>query len=123
MATIDKEHILAPRDSVAESRPSTVDPRPSNVDSTIDSIADTPITAGEDCGCGPEGDAVVNQELPSKEDLERCGDLPILTSNGQSLRFRGLYTGCSGAERNLIIFVRHFFCGVRHCPKSHDNYH
>jgi hypothetical protein len=44
------------------------------------------------------------------------GDLLVLDAKGQSRPFKGLYQGEGVAPRQLIIFVRHFFCGVSTRP-------
>jgi hypothetical protein len=59
-----------------------------------------------------EGDVKVTNDLPSKDMLARCTDLVVLDSKGQSHTFESLYHGEAAASRQLIIFVRHFFCGV-----------
>jgi hypothetical protein len=58
------------------------------------------------------GNVDVNDDLPTERDLERVGDLLILDSKGQSRPFKELYAGEGVASRQLVIFVRHFFCGV-----------
>ncbi|KAF2275737.1 uncharacterized protein EI97DRAFT_400083 [Westerdykella ornata] len=53
----------------------------------------------------------VNDDLPTEKDLKRVENLLILDSKGQSRPFKDLYSGEGVAPRQLIIFVRHFFCG------------
>lgn len=60
------------------------------------------------------GDVLSDNELPSAETIERIGDYIVLDRHGKTHTFRSLYTGRSVARRVLVIFVRHFFCGV--CP-------
>lgn len=57
------------------------------------------------------GNVDVNDDLPTETDLKRVGDLLLLDSQGVSRPFKELYTGAGVAPRQLIIFVRHFFCG------------
>lgn len=46
--------------------------------------------------------------------LEAAGDLPIIDENCESIPFRSLWTPPTAiADQQLILFVRHFFCGVR----------
>ena len=54
-----------------------------------------------------------NNELPTAETLAKIGDYMLLDRDGKSHPFRSLYSGKHVARRVLIIFVRHFFCGVR----------
>jgi hypothetical protein len=59
-----------------------------------------------------EGTIDVNNDIPTEKDLDRVGDLLVLDAQGQSRPFKELYTAPHGAPRQLIIFIRHFFCGV-----------
>lgn len=58
-----------------------------------------------------EGTVNVNNDLPSSEDLSRVDDLLVLDAQGQSRPFKELYKAPHIAPRQLIIFIRHFFCG------------
>jgi hypothetical protein len=59
-----------------------------------------------------EGTVDVNNELPTGKDMARVGDLLVLDAKGQSRPFKELYNAPHVAPRQLIIFIRHFFCGV-----------
>jgi len=59
-----------------------------------------------------EGTVDVNNDLPTEKDLQRVGDLLVLDAKGQSRPFKELYDAPHVAPRQLIIFIRHFFCGV-----------
>jgi hypothetical protein len=64
------------------------------------------------------GDIAVNQNLPTKADITKVEDLLILDADGTSRPFKSLYSGENVAKRVLVIFIRHFFCGVSsstHC--------
>lgn len=63
-----------------------------------------------------DGDIDVSNKLPSKEDLEKVADLPVLDVAGKPHPFSTLHSRPDGSTRTLIIFVRHFFCGVSDCP-------
>jgi len=52
-------------------------------------------------------------DLPSQAEVEQCANVPVYSSDGKSHPFMSLYRG--GRGKQLIIFVRHFFCGVN-CP-------
>ncbi|KAH9866125.1 hypothetical protein J1614_008689 [Plenodomus biglobosus] len=58
-----------------------------------------------------EGTVHVNNDLPSETDLARVDDLLVLDAQGQSRPFKELYRAPHIAPRQLIIFIRHFFCG------------
>lgn len=60
-----------------------------------------------------DGTVNTNNELPTAETLAKIGDYMLLDRDGKSHPFRSLYSGKHVARRVLIIFVRHFFCGVR----------
>ncbi|KAL2045847.1 hypothetical protein ABVK25_011997 [Lepraria finkii] len=59
-----------------------------------------------------EGDIKVDNKPPSKADLEKVADSPVLDVDKKSHTFKSLYADNEqGARRVLIIFIRHFFCG------------
>ncbi|KAF2851700.1 hypothetical protein T440DRAFT_56449 [Plenodomus tracheiphilus IPT5] len=58
-----------------------------------------------------EGTVNVNNDLPSEKDLSQVDDLLVLDAQGQSRPFKELYQAPHIAPRQLIIFIRHFFCG------------
>jgi hypothetical protein len=60
-----------------------------------------------------EGNLNTNNDLPTQKTLKKIENLPILDADGKSIPFKNLYTGPNVARRVLIIFIRHFFCGVR----------
>lgn len=59
-----------------------------------------------------QGEVVTNDELPSAETIRRIENYIVLDRHGKTHTFRSLYTGRSVARRVLLVFVRHFFCGV-----------
>ena len=65
----------------------------------------------QDCGCDAGSPAPVTDKIPTASDLQKIGELLVQNAEGKSLMFREIY-GDSSAERHLIIFIRHFFCGV-----------
>jgi hypothetical protein len=51
--------------------------------------------------------------VPSKAILDRAADLTVNDAQGQAVSFRDLYLVEPGHSRRvMIIFIRHFFCGV-----------
>ncbi|KAL8692563.1 MAG: hypothetical protein Q9218_002432 [Villophora microphyllina] len=59
------------------------------------------------------GDLDVNDNPPTRKELDNVADLPVLDAKGKSHTFKSLYTPPTNNERSriLIIFIRHFFCG------------
>jgi hypothetical protein len=58
------------------------------------------------------GDRNTNNEIPSQQVLMKVENMTLLDKDGKSVPFKNLYTGPNVARRVLIIFIRHFFCGV-----------
>jgi hypothetical protein len=59
------------------------------------------------------GEIDISDDLPTEEILEEAGDIPIYDSEGNEKPFKSLYSGDSAiGEQQLVIFVRHFYCGV-----------
>lgn len=93
------------------SRPST----PSTALSTAPSEDDSDF-----CGIDPNDffeqfrdDIDVSDELPSRETLAKAGDIPIFDAQGNVRPFKSIYSGDDViGERQLVLFVRHFYCGV-----------
>ena len=63
------------------------------------------------------GSIKVSQKPPRRSDLERVANLPVLNAAGVSIPFQNLYTSSDKPRRVMIIFIRHFFCGVSSLPK------
>jgi hypothetical protein len=59
-----------------------------------------------------QGDVQTNNNLPSAETLRKLEKYTVLDESGKSHTFKSLYTGANVPRRVLIIFIRHFFCGV-----------
>jgi len=58
-----------------------------------------------------QGDVNVSKALPTKKEVQQCDDILVFDAQGQSRPFKDLHSGEGVAARQLIIFVRHFFCG------------
>jgi hypothetical protein len=59
------------------------------------------------------GDVKVSTSLPSKPTLEKCAELPVLDVDGKTVPFKSLYwPDANESKKVMIIFIRHFFCGV-----------
>lgn len=59
-----------------------------------------------------DGELQTNNELPSAEVQKMIEDYIVLDKDGKSRTFKSLYMGPNVARRVLVIFIRHFFCGV-----------
>lgn len=58
------------------------------------------------------GDVETDNTLPSKEMLKRVENVIVLDKDGKGVPFKSVYTGPNVPRRVLVIFIRHFFCGV-----------
>jgi hypothetical protein len=74
-------------------------------------VGDTSEKPAEDCGCDAGTPAPVTDKIPTAAELEKIGQLPVQDEAGKSYKFSEIY-GDLSAERHLVTFVRHFFCGV-----------
>lgn len=54
----------------------------------------------------------VTDKLPSEETQHKVEEHTVLDRQGKSHPFKDIYRGPESARRVLVIFVRHFFCGV-----------
>lgn len=50
--------------------------------------------------------------LPDQKTLDEAGELPVLNESGKKIPFRDFY---NTEGRQVIVFIRHFFCGVSWC--------
>lgn len=51
--------------------------------------------------------------LPDAKTLQEAGELEVQDEAGAKMPFKTLYTPSEGTTRQLIVFIRHFYCGVR----------
>jgi hypothetical protein len=58
------------------------------------------------------GDVETDNKLPSQETLKKIENVILLDKDGKGVPFKSLYTGPNVPRRVLVIFIRHFFCGV-----------
>lgn len=57
-----------------------------------------------------------DNSLPTPETQSKIARYTVLDRHGQPHAFEDLYNAPDAPRRTLIIFIRHFFCGVRHLP-------
>lgn len=61
-----------------------------------------------------QGDIKVSTSLPSKSTLDKVADLVVFDVDGKTTPFKSLYwSDTKESEKVMIIFIRHFLCGVR----------
>lgn len=51
-------------------------------------------------------------KLPDEKTMIQAGDMMIKDEEGEEFPFKSLYENQPG--RQLIVFIRHFYCGVFH---------
>lgn len=62
----------------------------------------------------------LSDNLPDAKALELAGDIPIFDSEGNSRPFKSIYSGdLAIGKQQMVLFVRHFFCGVSSLPSPH----
>ena len=123
MASPETAPATAPKDgpdSGAKAAPETVEAPPPSVEPATTATPEVPAVT-DDNGVNPldfAGEVDTNHDLPTAAALAEIDDLVVLDAEGKPHTFRSLYTA---APRVLIIFIRHFFCGVR--ITSHPDHH
>lgn len=100
-----------PAASTTTAATSTSPTRSTTADSTGSPRVDIPSKDGTN-PLDFQGDVQTNNNLPSQETLRKLEKYTVLDESGKSHTFKSLYTGPNVARRVLIIFIRHFFCGV-----------
>lgn len=58
-------------------------------------------------------DPNAHRALPSEKTVADAGEILIKDKDGNQLALKSVWSGKAQNERQLIIFIRHFFCGVR----------
>lgn len=88
----------------------------SNV-STSDGANDHTKDDSSNTAACPTGDDIhVDNKIPNQNILKKIEDYPVLDVGGKSIPFKSIFTGPNVARRVLVIFVRHFYCGVSYTP-------
>lgn len=108
---IENEKSVTPAYNISQSNMETNPPKES-IDSSIkthESIDDKPAFNSANSF---EGDLDTNNKIPTQKTLKLCDEISVLNKDGKAVPFRSLYTGPNVARRVLVIFIRHFFCGV-----------
>lgn len=96
----------APPSSIAMIRPKD----------SLDTSTPPPMANDADPTADFTGDVDTDNILPTLDTLRRAEDLSVLDEDGKARPFKSLYAAPNIARRVLVIFVRHFFCGVCRTP-------
>ncbi|KAG8526737.1 uncharacterized protein KY384_008166 [Bacidia gigantensis] len=85
-----------------------------------------PLTKAQNAAQGPpaevNGDMKTDGKLPTKEELKKLVELDVFDVENKAHKFKTLLQQDDGSpRRTLIIFIRHFFCGVSHHVSSASN--
>ncbi|KAJ5744780.1 hypothetical protein N7533_009650 [Penicillium manginii] len=59
----------------------------------------------------PSSGPQTTEELPTPETCRKIEDYQVLDREGKKHSFKSVYDGPSSADRVVVIFIRHFFCG------------
>ena len=60
----------------------------------------------------PTGSIKVSQKPPTRAELAAVAEIPVLTARREAVPFGSLISQ-DPSRRTLLLFIRHFFCGVR----------
>lgn len=63
-----------------------------------------------DTKSSPQDGDLSHYDLPDAKTVEEAGELDVLDKDGKKIRFKSLYA--EQGKKHVIIFIRHFFCGV-----------
>lgn len=63
----------------------------------------------------PQASDQSHYDLPDIKVLEQAGELEIQDKDGKKIKFKSLYA--EQGKKHVIVFVRHFFCGVGHTQR------
>jgi len=63
-----------------------------------------------------DGQVTTNDDIPPPERIREVEEYMLLDKDGKTHSFKSLYNGKNVARRVLVIFIRHFFCGVSFNP-------
>lgn len=87
-----------------------------------ETTAESPVQEGESQNkslCPPTTSPSVTKDdkpphdtPPSVKELQKVENYKVLDSKGDSHTFKSIYDGPQSTARVLVIFIRHFFCGV-----------
>jgi hypothetical protein len=116
---ISSGSLFTEREATAHSTTETMTKPTSDTNGTAEMSLDTDTpfsdgstTNGVDNTADFAGEVNTNNEIPGQDVLRKIQDLSVLDREGRAVPFRSLYEGPNVTRRVLVIFIRHFFCGV-----------
>ena len=59
--------------------------------------------------------------LATQTELDASADLTVTSADGESTKFGSLWRKEDNPRRNIIVFIRHFYCDVSMFLKIHVN--
>jgi len=88
--------------------------------SVYDRSRDSAVTFDDSCQYDADdwfaqfrGELDISDDVPTPAKVASAGDIPVYDSAGNSRLFKSLFSvGDVVGDRQLIIFIRHFYCGV-----------
>jgi len=111
--TAPESSVLAINTSQEEKSTSLHTPNPTSSKTSSETAFSSPSSASTvDPTFEFPGEVNTANDIPSQEVLKRVENFTVLDKDGKSASFKSLYSGPNTARRVLVIFVRHFFCGV-----------
>ncbi len=81
---------------------------------SADPISITPTSIATCDAAAPVKEVKVSSSPPSRAALDKAADLTVYDADGRGVPFKNLYWAEPDQRRRvMVIFIRHFFCGVR----------
>lgn len=119
---ISSGSLFTEREATTQSTTATMTKPTSETNGTaetaLETETETPFSDGSTTANGVDntadfaGEVNTNNEIPGQDVLRKIQDLSVLDREGRAVPFRSLYEGPNVTRRVLVIFIRHFFCGV-----------
>jgi len=85
---------------VKESAPAISQPTPAS-----------PKKSAAECGCGSTVETPTTDTLPTASELSKAHEIKVFDTEGKEHTFQSVAQP-EGVQKNLVIFIRHFFCGI-----------
>ena len=87
--------------------------------SVAEPVLDPSVVAADPAVQERGGNLDVKSTVPSQSVLGTAAELSVFDAHGKAMPFKDLYKADPGRTRKvLIIFIRHFLCGVRQLSLS-----
>lgn len=79
---------------------------------TNTATASPPVTDDAKPADSKHREPATNDKPPSVENCRKVENYTVLDRKGDAHPFKSIYEGSDSTPRVLVIFIRHFFCGV-----------